>query len=96
MKDVFGTDRGGCLGAEGSGARETCTCADFHSLRDAMTEEQRRAEGAFVACQRASELFLTCTCGHPAYRHTLRCIEGATGVARVQNAADGRANDLPR
>ena len=70
MKDVFGTDRGGCMlvGPSGQG----CSCGDFCALRDAMTEEQRREEGAFVACQRASELFLTCTCGHPAHQHAPR------------------------
>lgn len=67
---------------------EVCPCADFCSLRDAMTEEQRRAEGAFVACQRASELFLTCTCGHPAHQHTPRS-EGATLGDRLQTTASG-------
>ena len=94
MKDVFGTDRGGCLGAEGPSAGEACACVDFRSLRDAMTEEQRRAEGAFVACQRASELYLTCTCGHPAYQHTPR--KGAAGGARVQTIAGASAKDPAR
>ena len=73
MKDVFGTDRGCC-------AQQGCACADFCSLRDAMTGEQRQAEGTFVACQRASELFLTCRCGHAAHEHTPRS-KMATPVA---------------
>eukprot|EP01043_Picozoa_sp_COSAG02_P045982 COSAG02_NODE_4259_length_5577_cov_12.639102_2_plen_98_part_00 len=97
MRDVFGTDRGGCLAApEGSSVgQEMCTCADFRSLRDAMTEEQRQAEGAFVACQRASELFLTCTCGHPAYQHTPHS-ERLVGGAQVQTTAGASAKDPAR
>lgn len=67
MKDVFGTIRAGCKEAPTG-----CGCTDFCSLRDAMTEDERQAEGAFVSCQRKSELFLTCACGHPAWHHTAR------------------------
>ncbi len=43
-------------------AELTCRCG----------RPRRQAEGAFVSCQRASELFLTCTCGHAAHVHTAR------------------------
>ena len=70
MKDVFGTDCS-CCAVDAPGAEQCVHAPTFARWRrDAMTEEQRRAEGTFVACRRASELFLTCTCGRPAHQHT--------------------------